>query len=288
MKKRVSLFPYDRIIGFRFVDELVYKNNFERDAVKAVLSQYRSILEEQGQLKNDPYQLIDDWWNSEDNQVGRWLDEIYQHINDGVYSTRIYPEIVKRVTSIKAYGIMKEKCDLIIEAMKRYINENKSEKLHTFEWVHFPPEGERGVLYKKTMHELEVIMDNRLGESEKHRYQESLKLNEWSNRLKASEVVIPGHSFIYWIEPAELVKKIDDSNNSELMGFRDALRSFYNEHVTYRMIGDDLPHLKALKAKMEDMDISKWGEIKKLYRNWIVEDLGRYIDEIENYLNVRK
>lgn len=269
------------IVGFRFIDELVYKNVFDLNLVNRILTQYKTTLEEQGRLRNDPYQLIQSWWYSEDSEVIQWLDEIKGNVKRGKYSTMLYPDIVKQLAAIKSYGIMESQCDSVIKAMKTYIRNTDPHKLLSFGRVHFLPEGESGKIYSETIKELNTLMEGKIGQSERLKYKERLQSENWSMDLIVKESFIEGHSFIYCIQPEDLLERISRACNSELQNFRNALQSVYSEYVTYRMANEDLEHLSELKEGISKLDTSQYGEIKRLYIRWIEGDIERYIKRIK-------
>lgn len=44
---------------------------------------------------------------------------------------------------------------------------------------------------------------------------------------------------------------------------------------------DDYGHLKEIHDGVINMDISGWGEVKKAYYKWIVNDTKKYLERIK-------
>ena len=280
-----SSFIDNSINGFRFIDNLIYKNEFDSDIVEGVLTQYKTMVEEQGRLKNDPYQLLKSWWCSEDEEVKQWLRELKENVQQGKYSTMLYPDIVKQLTSISSYGVMVDQCDDIVDAMKKHIQKSNPSKLVPFGQVHFFPEDDSGKKFSDSMEALNKLMDRKIGQSERLKYKELLQSETWSEDLIVKEHFIAGYSFIFWIDPNELFEKISRGNNHELQNFRNALTSIYSDYVTYRNAAEDLDHLSELKKGIAEMDVTIYGEIKRLYMGWIKGDIERYMHKIKNQVS---
>lgn len=279
-----SLF-YDQEFGFKFIDELLQNNTLNVGCVNEVLERYEHIAEKKGQLSNDPYQLINNWWISEDEKVSEWLDKIEKNIKSGVYSTALFTNLIKLIAQMKNYHVMDEKCDLIFSAMKEYIKSADPSVLEDFERERFILDEETGRLYDNMSSEITKLLNDAKMISEKQKYEEAIKDTEhWaSNLLKSVEKKrdIQGHSFIYWLEPEQILSRIIWSNNSELDFFRHALQCLYGDTVYYEHGKDDYEHLKTIKDGFINIDTASWGQVKMVYRRWLAGDFERYLERIK-------
>ena len=273
------------LFGFSFIDEYVFNNTIDAQNVNRVLERCARKAEEKGQLSNDPFQFINKWWYSEENQVELWLDEIFDNISKGVYSTSIYPEIIKNVSQMKSYGVMTKQCDKIIEGMKQYIEAVDTVKLEKFDRERFILNGESNKIYLSIMEELDSIIKEKLKISEKKKFQDALNHENWPQRLTAQDTNIIGRSFIYWLDPSEIVRKICESNNQQLYDFRVALQSYYDDRTYYQNKNDDYEHLIELGKQIGTIDTRTWGSIKNTYIQWITSDIDRYTEQIRPISN---
>ena len=281
---RNSLF-YDQEFGFKFVDELLQNNTLDAVYVNEVLDRYEHIAEKKGQLSNDPYQLINNWWVSEDEKVSEWLDKIEINIKNGVYSTALFTNLIKLIAQMKNYHVMDEKCDLIYSAMKEYIKTTDPFALEDFERERFILDEETGKIYDDMSSEITKLLNDAKMVSEKQKYEEAIKdTAHWAKNLLKSldkKRSIQGHSFIYWLSPEQILCRIASSDNEELDLFRHALQSLYGDTVYYEHRKDDYEHLKAIKDDFINMDTSSWGQVKMVYRRWLAGDFERYLERIK-------
>ena len=44
---------------------------------------------------------------------------------------------------------------------------------------------------------------------------------------------------------------------------------------------DDYEHLNTINDGVENLDTSRWGDVKKLYQKWIVNDTEEYLEKIK-------
>lgn len=186
---RNSLF-YDQEFGFKFVDELLQNNTLDAVYVNEVLDRYEHIAEKKGQLSNDPYQLINNWWVSEDEKVSEWLDKIEINIKNGVYSTALFTNLIKLIAQMKNYHVMDEKCDLIYSAMKEYIKTTDPFALEDFERERFILDEETGKIYDDMSSEITKLLNDAKMVSEKQKYEEAIKdTAHWAKNIRVPVTV---------------------------------------------------------------------------------------------------
>lgn len=275
----------DQELGFRFIDELILKNTIDSLYARDVLAHVSRIAEKKGQLTNDPYQFISGWWTAEDEKVREWLEEIEVNIRSGKYSTELYTELIRYIAELKVHHVMEEKCDSIFQAMQDYIKAIDSEELEHLDRERFILDGETGKIYRSMCEVISQLINTAKTETEKQKYIDALNDSEhWAKNLvnaSANKGNLEGHSFIYWLEPERILERIVGSNNKELYQFRNALRAVYDTRVYYEHMKDDYYHLKALHDGVETLDTSAWGEVKKAYKDWIANDISRYLERIK-------
>ncbi len=286
-----KIFNSDQEFGFKFIDDLIMRNTIDADNVQALLDRFSRLVEKRGQLSNDPSQLIKSWWTYEDRQIAEWLDTIEKNVKKGIYSTELYTELIRYMAELKAHHIQEEKCDSIFSAMKYYINAANPSDLELLDRERFILEGDTCKIYNSMLEEISVLIEAGKTQSEKQKYEEAISNTEhWAtNLVSASENAgnLQGHSFVYWLEPEEILIKIEESDNAELHQFRNALQCVYDAYVYYENKNDDYEHLKELQEGVREMDTSDWGEVKRAYQDWIVNDIGRYLEKIEPDNNMR-
>lgn len=278
------IFFLDQLFGFQFIDDLIRYNTIDQEAANEVLARYARIAEKKGQLTNDPYQLIRNWWISEDAQVREWLDGIEENVKAGVYSTALYTDLIHHLAELKAHDIMTDRCDRIYAAMQTQIKRSDPSEIEEMDRERFILSGRSVEEYKKMIEKLDALIREAKQTSEEQKYQRAVedKAHWAQNLMEASENGgnFIGHSFVYWLEPKQLLELIDASGVEALHHFRLALQSLYDRSVYYEHMREDYPHLQAIKEGFEKLDKSGWGEVKKAYDGWIRNDLDKYLERI--------
>lgn len=276
-----AIFDADQEFGFRFIDDLIVKNEADSEYINDVLTRYRHILKKKGQLENDPYNYISGWWEAEDSQVEKWLDAIEENIRTGVYSTELYTGLMKCIAILKCHGVMTNKCDSIFDAMKKYILSANPQTLEDLEMESFFLENAEKEIYSAMREEVKELLDKAMGNSEQQKYEEAIAhKSKWASGLMAitEEILRAGRrSFVYCLDTDKLMKCIDNSSNYELSVFRHVLRTVYDDRIYWDRTKDDVIKLKALHDRLKNCDTSEWGDIKKNYQKWIIGDIDKYL-----------
>ena len=64
------------VLGFRFIDEFILKNQLNKDYVLSVLTKFTEVAEKKGQFSDDPYQQIKNWDLLSDEELRTLLVKI--------------------------------------------------------------------------------------------------------------------------------------------------------------------------------------------------------------------
>ena len=278
-----KIFYSDAMTGFRFIDDLIAKNQFDTYYVNEVLSRFVLLAEKKGNLENDPYQKIKDWYLASDGEVEAWLIEIERNLLLGKYSTELYTGLLRYVAELYVYNVLTDHCDRIFNAMKENIKQAEPNMLEELEYEHYVLDGDARKLYQNLRSEIEELMKEKKRQSEKQIFEEALIGDDWGSRLldrSSNGGNVKGHSFIFWLEPKRIAGKIAESSNAQLQQFRFAMQCYYDRSTYYEAKADDIDHLQELKNLLEQADMKGVGQIQRNYYKWIRGDIERYLEEI--------
>ena len=276
---------YAQEFGFQFIDELIWTNTIDATKVNEVIPRFARIAEKKGQLSNDPYRFIAEWWTAEDEDLEEWLSEIESNVKSGKYSTELYTGLIRYLAEMKSNNVMEEKCDSIYQTMQDYIESTDPADLENLDREGFMLDSETGKIYRSMCEGLRRLINEAKTKSERKKYENAItKTENWATNLlhiSTDKGELLEHSFVYWLEPRQVLKRINSSDNAELFQFRCALQKIYNGHTYYEKMEDDYGHLKEIHDGVINMDISGWGEVKKAYYKWIVNDTKKYLERIK-------
>lgn len=249
----ISIAPEDNPYGFRFVDELVSRGTLIDEDVKRVLSDYCRVETARGRLLDDPYQQLKKWHECSDDELENILKGICKNVQEGFYSTSIFPDIVHYLVFLKRYNFSSELCDQIIYSMKNFIINAPKDRIEPFARERFILEDEDQESFNAIMHDILSGIEEKTTESEIHYWQNIADKDNWAQELLTGlNVLRQGkRSFIYCLEPSQVYELIKKASNSQLVVFREALLALYNRHDFYEHEVEDLPHLRTLNEMLK-------------------------------------
>ena len=284
-----SEFSSDRQHGFKFIDELVRDSHIDSACVNAVLSKFEKKVIEEGKLKNDPCQLIKDWYKSEHEQVEQWIKEIIDNLRKDRYSLILYPEIIRTFADLQSYGLFTKEANEAFDLIQEKLQNADSTQIRLFSPErHSLFSGDGAAIYREKMKLYTEIIANREKKNRKEEYQRIIaeKDNDWIQDILdiiKEERVVEGWSFLYWLEPKDILARLKECNNYQLWNFRFLLNNIYNNHVYYEHFPDDYDHLIELKKLIKELDTSGYNGIKQQAFKWIERDLERTLRRFQEY-----
>ena len=283
-----SEFSSDYIFGYRFIDTLIRDGNIDINSVNETLTKYERKIIEEGQLSNDPYQRIKNWYISEDEEVEQWINGIIDNINNDVYSTALYPELIHRLSYIRAYGLFVDLVDKALNTLEKHFEKMDHSKVVPFAQERFIVEKTEGAIFREHMDKLQKIMDEKEDMINREEYQHIFddKNSNWTNDILdiiRKDRVLKGWSFVYWIAPEVIIERLKNSSNKEIDEFRHVLGNLYDSSLYYKHKEDDYNHLYELKKQIKEIDTSFAGEIKKKAYKWTERDLEQYLRRYSQY-----
>lgn len=278
------------MFGFKFIDEVVYKEKIDLEHIYEVLSNYSSLKEKNGQLYDDPINKIKYWYCSSDEELSTWLKQISVNIRTGKYSTILFTDLLNKTSFFCTNGIMCDLCEDIYDAMVYYITNTDPSNIDMLGLEHFPPEGkEAAELFKERYVKIDDLIKTARNESEKQAYEKAISnTDSWAtnlNELEMDQSSRMKHSAFYWIQPKKFAQIIEKSSNSELYQFRVLMGSYYNGRNYIDSRTEDIENLNELKRLLENTDKSTFEDIRKYYYKTILNDISAHIDRLSARYN---
>lgn len=283
--------------GFRFVDEFVKGKSVGSAFANHVMRNYVQQVSEEAKLKEDPFNKLKEWSSSEDAQVDAWLDKVKEKLDNDGYSPLLFSDILNLISNIEAKEVCVQKCNDVWEAMKHSAqNISIKEKFELLgnRYPFFDQDNEETQSkYDKRWGELVKIIRARNNDSEESNFTSAIQDNDnWAKKifkLSTQDSYIEGHSFIYWLDTSKLVELIMECNNEQLNDLRAALSALYrSNHILYENRVDDLDKLKDLLSEIKKLDLSSFGEIKRVNIGWLITNLEDYIEAISRSIDANE
>ena len=284
-----SEFSLDRQCGFKFIDELVRDSHIDSARVNEVLGKFEKKIIEEGKLNNDPIQLIKGWYKNEQEQVEEWIKGILNNLKQDRYSIILFPEIMRTFAELQSYELFTKEADEGFNLIEEKLQEVDLDNIRLFSPErHTLFSGDGAAIYREKMKLYMEIIANREKKSRKEEYQRIIaeKDNDWIQDIFSiirEERVAEGWSFIYWIEPKDILVRLKECNNYQLYNFRLLLAQIYDRHVYYEHFSDDYDHLIEMKNLIKELNTSDYDGIKQQAFKWIEMDLERTLRRFQKY-----
>lgn len=284
-----SEFSNDRLFGYRFIDSFIREGHIDKESVNNILKQHEKKVKEECLLKNDPYLLIKEWYNSEDEKVKQWINSIIENVENDVYSTALYPDLIHNLAYIQAYGLFVDLIESAFQKITAHLEKMDHDQIVPVSYERFfMVEKDEADIFDKHMQVIKRIIEEKNNASQQKEYQRILNdtNSDWTNEILAITKEgnsVKGWSFIYWISPDIIIERLKICNNKELYNFRRLLQNIYGKSVFYEHRADDYDHLCELKKQIKNVDVSPFGEIKKQKFKWIERDLETYLRKFPQY-----
>ena len=274
--------------GFKFIDDLIVRNLIDKNNVNKILSDYLRIVEKKGHLKNDPYGLLRNWRLEDESTVNNWLESIINNISvkegKNNYSTALYTGILFYIAELEVNHVSVDKCMSVVNAMKEYISMQESEFDDLESNVNYFSDGIVEKRFKELYKTINELLEEKKETIEKEMYESLIKNNyDWATLLlerTKERATISGHSFIYLLDPQELINRIENSNNKELFQFHCVLEQLCS--TLYPKKKDDCFHLRELQNGLNMLikHSIKLEKVKRANILLIVNDLSKYEKDV--------
>lgn len=283
-----SGFSSDRQDGFKFIDDFVCDSYIESGRVNIVLAKFEKKVTEEGKLKNDPCNLIKGWYKNEYGQVEQWIEEINDNLRQDKYSPLLYPAIVHTFADLQSYDLFEKKINDGFDLIAEKLQNADVSTIRLFSEERLPFDGGGAKIYREKMKLYMEIVVNRLNKNRKEEYQRIIaeKNNDWIQDIQdivKEESVVEGWSFLYWLEPKDILARLEKCNNNQLWYFRLLLNNVYSSRVYYKHFPDDYDHLIELKKLIKQLDTLSYDGIKRQAFKWIERDLERVLRRNPEY-----
>ena len=262
-----------------------------KDEVLSAVNHFVAYITQMGRLKDDPVSLIRDWHLSDDEQISVWLTGIKKNIDDGKYSTYIFPTIIKTVSMLEEYEICGDLGRQVIDSMKQHIVNASHDDIEALGREQFYLQGRAAEIYQKYKSEISEAIDKALQISEEKQWRSLIEdKNNWASNLLSFIRTRSGakHSFVYWIAPKDLYSIALESSNEQLYTFRQALAEACAPGIYFPNSEKDYLNLGELVRLFEKTDKTSISKTKGAHLDWLVGDMRKYLERMRPLLSSRE
>ncbi len=268
--------------GFKFIDDYIVNGILDKEEILYVLHDYNN----HNLPKKDPYnQLKNRYWELQDNEVYKLVDEIFENLKQKKYEIEMISPILALILKLEEFGY-KIRIEDFKKEFKNFICEKQKED---------------SILYLNT--DIELI---NMESSTRKRYIEEFEmLKKYSLMLKwdyINNIVKSGqfdilfeefssiknqslfidNGFFSNINLDELVKEIKVQNKViQIWDFKYFCDSLIKNYQINEMMKKDMKDIKYLLDKLQNLDLNDYDIGKKRAIQCIIDDLKKMITRIK-------
>lgn len=257
------------LIRFKFVDDLIKYSIFNKEDILKTLEQY--IIDEK-QIKDnreDPINVLMNFWEMDEYDVKNSLDKLYENIQSNKYNFEEYEKIIYILIRIKEYDFdIKNSIEIMKAFFEKDINIQSIDNGKILYDGNFE--------FKKTINEFTEIGKNKEKNKLKKIFSEYYESDDFGSLF--AEYIIENKSYFMskkllfsLIDIEKLKLNIKNANTKNISDFKRALYSFY-EFAEINLINNDRDNIKELVSWLKEYEVVD-NKIKK-----------KNIDELINLL----
>lgn len=274
---------YRNIHAFKFVDDLILYSILDEARIKNVMLQYMKRVEIPID-ENDALNKLKYYWEIQDAEILKNIDELKNNLLNDKYKIEIYPEIVMKLVQIQEVGFSQIKIEEYVEIMEKNIR--KTDKEIDLDDFHVIASNEEQAQkyndYMKKLKELSKDTKNRKNKD----YINALIENKegWGKEFyeycySKKDNFLIGRTFFSLIEITNLLNNINKSLPVDISYFRRTVCSIYNFDNLKEFYIKDVENLMTFSKELEKQILDDTDTIVVKYNKKLL------LDEINKIIN---
>lgn len=248
--------------AFNFVDDFIVNGNIDKGKMIKCIEYYLSINYEKID-ENDSYNRLNVYWELEDEEIKKCLEEVLSNIKNEKYNHQLFPKIVHVLSCIENLEFEIELIQNILVEMGKYIERNK---IGYIDFHIFARDEKIAKIYEKNIKELK----NKIELSGKYKYEENLKeifeSKDWGEKLYEyirEQDYSNKKQFLRDFDTSLIINKIKESNSKNIYHFKYCIDKIYNFSNLKEYFINDLENINYLIEKFDKMNKDDFGITKK-------------------------
>lgn len=263
-------------LAFNFVNDFIETSIFDKEEMVKTLNYYM-IQNYELLSENDPYKILDDYWEKDANELSNALDGLLLNLDNNDYNYKLFPKIIARISSIEVIGFEKTKTDLIIEKIEEYFENNMIDYVDFHEFL---TDKDTAEVYNKHVERIQKIMKEKKSENNSNDLRKMYNSPEWGIKIyeytsQNKDYYLSQKSFIRYIDIQEIINKIKVSNNNNIFHFKYAIDMIYKYNNLKEYYIEDVPVLKEISLELSKIIQDNEYDKMKMYA---IETLKEAID----------
>ncbi len=259
------------ILGFKFIDDYLIYSKLDKDEIDIAINSYLSMEEDKKSDPNEPYRKYQDWWEFEEKDLRKGIDEIVEKLKANEYTLNDFPILIKYFISLEEVGFEKDILDKVVNIMNNTIDKlDDYAEMKDYYSVALMLDKESFERYNKIINSMKEKLNSKRNKREEDVVNECINdIDLWGENLYSyvinnEDKPLAQRSFFNKINIEKLNKNIKISNCKNITYFRQAIVSLYSFSNIKEYYMEDSENIKHLLEYINGIiDSSEFDLIKR-------------------------
>lgn len=254
LSKNINISMDKYFTAFDFVNDYIEKSIFNKEKMKKTLDYY---LEQNydGLPNDDPYWVIDSYWEQDSKELSSALDKLCINIKNKKYDYKLFPKIIAKLSSLEVIKFELKKINAIIESIENYI---KNYSIKYIDFHSFIYDEKTNSIYNKHVDKLRGILNKNAYINTSKELEEILSSNNWGIKLyehikEDIGLYLNKKAFLSFFDIDKIINNIEKSDNTNIFYFKYTLDSVYEFSDLRDYYLNDLTYLTKLSKSLNNI-----------------------------------
>lgn len=255
----------DYVVGFKFVDMYIKQGIINKSYIEKSINNYLEYESYQINDEDDPYYKLSIYWELEDHEIIECLDLIEKNLNNGEYSFKLFPKMIRTFSSIENLNFQVDKIKELINIMKEQILRCKVQYIDWHTMIENPTVVE---IYNKNIKVLKDAISQKGEEEKEIEINEIINDNDWGIKLndycyERKDEFLNDGMFLAKLNIDKIINNIINSNSKNVYHFKYCIDRVYHFSNLKEFYKKDIPNFQKLIQGLEQMNKDEYGVTKK-------------------------
>lgn len=255
----------DYVVGFKFVDMYIKQGIINKSYIEKSINNYLEYESYQINDEDDPYYKLSIYWELEDHEIIECLDLIEKNLNNGEYSFKLFPKMIRTFSSIENLNFQVDKIKELINIMKEQILRCKVQYIDWHTMIEDPTVVE---IYNKNIKVLKDAISQKGEEEKEIEINEIINDNDWGIKLndycyERKDEFLNDGMFLAKLNIDKIINNIINSNSKNVYHFKYCIDRVYHFSNLKEFYKKDIPNFQKLIQGLEQMNKDEYGVTKK-------------------------
>lgn len=276
---------YISIPSFKFVNDFILGFKLDEQNIKNILDAYISKIRTNAQNQNSSLNILNRWWESEDEEIIAISQKILKELQDNIYSFEAYPKLLLYSLRISNAGFSEFTVDTVLSIMKNNIDATNHNISLGYSFLDAAITEEEKKEYDTYKEKLQLYINN---------HNDTLSQTGLAS-LRQQTIGNLGKYFFNWIMDNlstfekkqkflddgnidNIIYIIENGNNLDVRYLVYLLNEIYNYSNTKTLYPTENESLIKLSTKISSLSTNNFNKMKLFSFNSLIDSINKFIN----------